>query len=119
MASGEIAPLSTSKGVLEATSHMFDYPDGATTCALMQFPGEMAAAQGLAEMTLGAADRAIKAKGSFSLVLSGGSLVKLLGSLGDRTAEWSKWHVFWVDERVVGHDDPDSNFQRYLHPELS
>lgn len=24
--------------------------------------------------------------------------------------DWSKWHVFWVDERVVPKDHPDSNY---------
>ena len=24
--------------------------------------------------------------------------------------EWEKWHVFWVDERCVPLDDPESNF---------
>lgn len=26
------------------------------------------------------------------------------------SVEWSKWHVFWVDERVVPKDHPDSNY---------
>ena len=111
MASGSVAPISTSKGVLAATSHMFEYPDGTTTCSLAQYPGEAAAAEGLADMTLMAAEKAIQEKGTFSLVLSGGSLVKLLGNLSQRPAEWDKWHVFWVDERVVSHDDPDSNYK--------
>ena len=25
--------------------------------------------------------------------------------------DWSKWHVFWVDERVVPKDHPDSNYK--------
>lgn len=25
--------------------------------------------------------------------------------------EWSKWHVFWVDERVVPKDHEDSNYK--------
>lgn len=25
--------------------------------------------------------------------------------------EWSKWHFFWVDERVVPKDDPESNYK--------
>lgn len=24
--------------------------------------------------------------------------------------EWSKWNVFWLDERVVPKDHPDSNY---------
>lgn len=26
------------------------------------------------------------------------------------SVDWSKWHVFWVDERVVPKDHPDSNY---------
>jgi len=25
--------------------------------------------------------------------------------------DWSRWHVFWVDERVVPKDHPDSNYK--------
>jgi 6-phosphogluconolactonase len=25
--------------------------------------------------------------------------------------DWSKWHVFWVDERVVPKDHADSNYK--------
>jgi len=25
--------------------------------------------------------------------------------------DWSKWHVFWVDERFVPKDHPDSNYK--------
>lgn len=25
--------------------------------------------------------------------------------------EWAKWHVFWVDERVVPKDHDDSNYK--------
>lgn len=24
--------------------------------------------------------------------------------------DWSKWHFFWVDERVVPKNDPESNY---------
>jgi len=111
--------MSTSKGVLTAANHVFNYPDGPTTCSLVQYPGESTAAEGLAEMTLDSAAKAIKNKGSFSLVLSGGSLVKLLGRLAGHKSEWDKWHVFWVDERVVPHSDPDSNYKGALDAFLS
>ncbi|KAL3622885.1 hypothetical protein CASFOL_033274 [Castilleja foliolosa] len=26
------------------------------------------------------------------------------------SVDWSKWHIFWVDERVVPKDHPDSNY---------
>lgn len=27
------------------------------------------------------------------------------------TVEWAKWHIFWVDERVVPKDHEDSNYK--------
>jgi 6-phosphogluconolactonase len=33
--------------------------------------------------------------------------------------DWSKWHVFWVDERVVKKDHPDSNYKLALDGFLS
>lgn len=27
------------------------------------------------------------------------------------SVEWGKWHVFWVDERVVPKDHEDSNYK--------
>ncbi|KAF7816650.1 putative 6-phosphogluconolactonase 4, chloroplastic [Senna tora] len=54
-------------------------------------------------------------KGSFTVVLSGGSLIKYLRKLVEapylETIDWSKWHVFWVEERVVAKDDLDSNYK--------
>jgi 6-phosphogluconolactonase len=50
----------------------------------------------------------------FTIALSGGSTPKLLFSvLGDEFASsvsWSNVHFFWVDERCVPPDDPESNF---------
>ena len=30
------------------------------------------------------------------------------------TVQWEKWHVFWVDERVVKRDHADSNYKLAL-----
>lgn len=36
----------------------------------------------------------------------------MLSSIGEvKGADFSKWWVFWVDERNVRHDSPDSNFK--------
>ncbi|KAG6752641.1 hypothetical protein POTOM_042663 [Populus tomentosa] len=35
--------------------------------------------------------------------------VFLSSSLSVGSIDWSKWHVFWVDERLVPKDHPDSN----------
>ncbi|KAJ6387659.1 hypothetical protein OIU78_017374 [Salix suchowensis] len=56
-----------------------------------------------------------KKEGHFTVVVSGGSLIKSLRKLVEApyvdSIDWSKWHVFWVDERVVPKDHPDSNYK--------
>ncbi|XP_050895397.1 probable 6-phosphogluconolactonase 4, chloroplastic, partial [Lathyrus oleraceus] len=56
-----------------------------------------------------------KERGAFTVALSGGSLIKYLRKLVDssyaETIDWSKWHVFWVDERVVPKDNLESNYK--------
>lgn len=59
--------------------------------------------------------QAIRARGMFTVALSGGSLPKVLSA--DLIKEpirsqidWSAWHVFWADERCVPLDDDDSNY---------
>ncbi|KAI4307054.1 hypothetical protein L6164_030284 [Bauhinia variegata] len=56
-----------------------------------------------------------KERGAFSVALSGGSVIKYLRKLVEPpyldSIDWSKWHVFWVDERVVPKDHLDSNYK--------
>ncbi|CAI8605623.1 unnamed protein product [Vicia faba] len=56
-----------------------------------------------------------KERGAFTVALSGGSMIKYLRKLVDspyaETIDWSKWHVFWVDERVVPKDNLESNYK--------
>ncbi|KAL1820056.1 hypothetical protein ACET3Z_014925 [Daucus carota] len=53
-------------------------------------------------------------KSTFTVVFSGGSLFKSLSKLVEApyvdSIDWSKWNVFWLDERVVPKDHPDSNY---------
>mmetsp|Transcript_20846 Transcript_20846/g.34387 ORF Transcript_20846/g.34387 Transcript_20846/m.34387 type:complete len:158 (-) Transcript_20846:399-872(-) len=57
------------------------------------------------------ANDAISKRGSFSIAIAGGSLVKMLGSMKAMPGvEWNKWVVAWVDERCVPHSDPESNY---------
>ncbi|XVF64640.1 hypothetical protein PTKIN_Ptkin09bG0184100 [Pterospermum kingtungense] len=67
---------------------------------------------GLADYVLQVADSAVKERGSFSLVLSGGDIPKRLGKLTKepflRLVDWSKWRVFWAEEKVVAKRHPDS-----------
>jgi 6-phosphogluconolactonase len=59
-----------------------------------------------------AARGAIVARGSFSMAIPGGSAAEtLLPPLIEAAVDWSKTMVFWVDERMVAPDDPDSNFR--------
>ncbi|KAK4766557.1 hypothetical protein SAY87_008199 [Trapa incisa] len=57
----------------------------------------------------------IKERGAFTVVISGGYLIDCLRKLVEPpyvdSVDWSKWHVFWVDERVVPKDHQDSNYK--------
>ncbi|KAG6579303.1 putative 6-phosphogluconolactonase 4, chloroplastic, partial [Cucurbita argyrosperma subsp. sororia] len=69
----------------------------------------------LAKYTADLSDHFAKNRGAFTVVLSGGSLIKCLRKLVEPpyvdSIDWSKWHVFWVDERVVPKDHVDSNYK--------
>ena len=107
---GEAAPISTSKGAdLGGIPHAFHYADKEVDANVVQFANADAGAQGIGRLVQQAAEDAIKQKGSFTLVLSGGSLLKGLTPLaGIKGMDWSKWHIFYVDERNVAHSNPDS-----------
>ncbi|GFY84037.1 NagB/RpiA/CoA transferase-like superfamily protein [Actinidia rufa] len=79
------------------------------------FDSEEDLAVSLAKYTADLSDKFVKERGAFTVVLSGGSLVKSLRKLVESpyidSVEWSKWHVFWVDERVVPKDHEDSNYK--------
>ncbi|KAL0400551.1 UNVERIFIED_CONTAM: putative 6-phosphogluconolactonase 4, chloroplastic [Sesamum latifolium] len=68
-------------------------------------------------------DTAIAQKGSFTVVLSGGTLIHTLRKMTEspmkETIDWSKWWIVWVDERVVPLDDPQSNYLLALNGFLS
>ena len=53
-----------------------------------------------------------EARGPATLAISGGSSPKLMFQIFARTMfPWERVHLFWVDERVVPPDDPQSNFK--------
>lgn len=63
---------------------------------------------------LGVGQRAIAARGRFTLTVSGGSTPaplydRLAGPAAAGALDWSRVHVFWGDDRWVPHDHPDSN----------
>ncbi|XVE58299.1 hypothetical protein DITRI_Ditri04bG0159200 [Diplodiscus trichospermus] len=69
----------------------------------------------LAKYIADLADKLSKEKGTFTVVLSGGSLIKSLRKLVEPpyidSVDWSTWQVFWVDERLVPKDHVDSNYK--------
>ncbi|PIN16541.1 6-phosphogluconolactonase - like protein [Handroanthus impetiginosus] len=81
---------------------------------VLKFDSEEDVAVALAKYTADLSEKYIKEKGSFSVVLSGGSLIDTLRKLVEApykdSVDWSKWLIFWVDERVVPLDHEDSNY---------
>ncbi|KAG8654921.1 6-phosphogluconolactonase 3, chloroplastic isoform X2 [Manihot esculenta] len=79
------------------------------------FDSEEALAASLAKYTADLSEKFCQERGCFTVVLSGGSLIKSLRKLLEPpyidSIEWSKWHVLWVDERVVPKDHIDSNYK--------
>lgn len=55
---------------------------------------------------------AIANHGHLSVAISGGSLPKILSKdlKDNKNVDFSKWHIFWADERCVAHDHADSNY---------
>ncbi|CAI9108880.1 OLC1v1008581C1 [Oldenlandia corymbosa var. corymbosa] len=78
------------------------------------FDSEEELAVVLAEYVSNLSDKFCKDRNAFTVVVSGGSLIKSLRKLTEApyidSVDWSKWHLFWVDERVVPKDHPDSNY---------
>ncbi|KAJ0968450.1 hypothetical protein J5N97_025367 [Dioscorea zingiberensis] len=79
------------------------------------FENEEALSVSLAKLTAELSEKYANDRGAFTVVLSGGSLIKSLRKLSESpyvdSVNWAKWHVFWVDERVVPKDHPDSNYK--------
>ncbi|KAJ0236259.1 6-phosphogluconolactonase 3 [Hirschfeldia incana] len=66
----------------------------------------------LAKYASDLSDKYCKERGAFTVVVSGGSLIKSLRKLVEvESIDWSKWHFFWVDERVVPKHHQDSNYK--------
>jgi 6-phosphogluconolactonase len=66
----------------------------------------------LADYVVKAAEEAIAKHDRFTVAISGGSLPKTLaaGLKDNKNVDWSKWFVFFADERCVPHDHADSNY---------
>jgi 6-phosphogluconolactonase len=87
------------------------------------FPTDDDVAEAMAEYTFNLSKKFCEERDYFTVVISGGDLTywlrKLLDAKYDNKIEWSKWHIFWVDERVVPLDDEDSNYKQALDRFLS
>lgn len=79
---------------------------------LHRFADAPAAAQACATRILGKLESRIAAKGAASLAISGGSSPRVMFEIfGRKPFPWERVHLFWVDERVVPADDPQSNYK--------
>ena len=79
------------------------------------YPNSDTLALAFAKHFIQKADEAIRARGRFLAVLSGGGTplkaYRLLAQEPFKSQiEWKKVHLFWGDERHVPHDDAGSNF---------
>ncbi|KAI5657573.1 hypothetical protein M9H77_26366 [Catharanthus roseus] len=78
------------------------------------FDSEEELAVSLAKYVADLSDKVGKERNAFTVVISGGSLVKSLRKLVEPpyidSIDWSIWHIFWVDERVVPKNNPESNY---------
>ncbi|XP_065858486.1 probable 6-phosphogluconolactonase 4, chloroplastic [Euphorbia lathyris] len=115
----------TAAGVRIGSYSRFDFKtmaSGMTTAAATDkkkivevFDKEEDLAISLAKYTADLSSKFAKERGSFTVVVSGGSLIKSLRKLLESpyidSIEWSRWHVLWVDERVVPKDHVDSNYK--------
>lgn len=71
-------------------------------------------AEGVAKHTVELSRKISHQRRAFTVVLSGGYLIEKLRKLVEPPyvgeVDWTKWHIFWVDERAVKKNDPDSNY---------
>ncbi|XP_039139361.1 probable 6-phosphogluconolactonase 2 [Dioscorea cayenensis subsp. rotundata] len=69
----------------------------------------------LAEYVAQLSESSVKERGYFTIALSGGSLISLLGKLCEapynKTVDWTKWYVLWAEERAVSKNHSDSNYK--------
>ncbi|KAI7849870.1 6-phosphogluconolactonase [Circinella umbellata] len=77
------------------------------------FPSTDALSSGLNDFVAKRSSEAIADHGAFTVAVSGGSLPKLLSKelRQNPNVDFSKWQIFWADERCVPLDDADSNYR--------
>jgi 6-phosphogluconolactonase len=85
-------------------------PDGASAEAIV-YADIAALVTGAADVIAAEAEKAIAARGVFSLALSGGNTPKpVYARLATLPLDWANVHLFFGDERCVPPDDPRSNY---------
>ncbi|CAH1785858.1 unnamed protein product, partial [Owenia fusiformis] len=78
------------------------------------FDTDKTVAQNLCSFVIDRANSCINSHGIFAVGVSGGSLAKFLcQGLPSLETDWSKWRLFFCDERHVAFDDPDSTYKVY------
>jgi len=87
-----------------------DWVIGRSTIVVDELPGlRRAVAKEFAEQ----ARRAIAGRGRFLVALPGGSVAdRFFPTLAALDLDWSRMEFFWIDERAVPPDDPESNYAR-------
>jgi 6-phosphogluconolactonase len=85
-----------------------------TNPRILKLPTRTKWAEAAADLIIQQANAAIEARGSWSIVLSGGStprpVYQTIAARKDQI-NWDHTYIFWGDERCVLPDDPESNFR--------
>lgn len=85
-----------------------------TKPVLKIFDSDTTVSDKVCEFVVEIANKAIQERGIFTVGLSGGSVSKFLcNGLPSKTTDWSKWRVFFCDERHVSFDDPECTYTIY------
>ncbi len=85
-----------------------------------QFETAAQVADAVLEQIISSAEKAIAEKGCFKIVLAGGSTPeKIYQQLVNAKMNWSKWMVYYGDERCLPVDDKDRNSIMASHALLS
>ena len=76
------------------------------------YPTAQEAARACAHGALAALEDALSGQAVATLAVSGGSTPKaMFDEMAARSGDWSRIHLFWVDERAVPPTDPQSNYR--------
>ncbi|KAJ1951616.1 suppressor of los1-1 [Linderina macrospora] len=80
---------------------------------VFSFPTSDDVAQALNTYLAQASATAIATTGRFTIAITGGSLPATASKYlkANKAVDFSKWYVFWGDERCVSHDHDDSNYK--------